>query len=60
MQRTQFEEQIPYCFTGEQLSEFIKESEESGWADEEEVKAFEDTVLYLDMAIHCNLKDNSL
>lgn len=33
---------MPYCFTEEELDLFIKNSEKSGWVDDDEIKAFEE------------------
>jgi len=31
---------MPCCYTDEELDEVIRESEKSGWVDEEEINAF--------------------
>ena len=33
---------MPCCFTEDELDKVIRESERSGWVDEEEIKAFEE------------------
>lgn len=33
---------MPCCYTDEELDEVIRESEKSGWVDDEEIKAFEE------------------
>ena len=33
---------MPCCFTEDELDEVIRESEKSGWVDDDEIKAFEE------------------
>ena len=33
---------MPCCYSDEELDQFIRESENSGWVDDNEIKAFEE------------------
>ena len=33
---------MPCCYSDEELDKFIRESERSGWVDDNEIKAFEE------------------